>query len=75
MSGVRLDAEQVHDAMLALSGELQLQTGGPSLDHSSPCRAIYMKLIRNKTFGKLDPNLKSLTAEKRGQQYVDLIHK
>jgi hypothetical protein len=44
----RLDAEQIHDAMLDISGELQLQLGGPSVDHASPSRAIYAKQIRNK---------------------------
>ena len=32
MNTLRLDAEQVHDAMLALSGELHLNLGGPSVD-------------------------------------------
>ena len=46
----RLDAEQVRDAMLALSGELQTgpqAAGGPSVDPTTPKRSIYTKAVRN----------------------------
>ena len=44
----RLDAEQVRDAMLAVSGELKHRDGGPSVGGSSPYRSIYVKKLRNK---------------------------
>ena len=43
----RLDAEQIRDAMLAVSGELDLTAGGPSVNPSQPRRSIYTKAIRN----------------------------
>jgi hypothetical protein len=43
----RLDAEQIRDAALAISGELNLDEGGPSVDTSQPRRTIYTKVIRN----------------------------
>lgn len=43
----RLDAEQVRDAMLAVSGELKHREGGSSKDGNSPVRSIYVKKLRN----------------------------
>ncbi len=43
----RLRAEQIRDAMLACSGELDGHLGGPSVDASEPRRAIYVKSLRN----------------------------
>jgi hypothetical protein len=50
----RLDAEQIRDAMLSVSGELDLTTGGPSVAPSAPRRSIYVKLLRNKPDPLLD---------------------
>ncbi|MFK7734658.1 MAG: PSD1 and planctomycete cytochrome C domain-containing protein [Pirellulaceae bacterium] len=44
----RLQAEQIRDAMLAASGELEHRVGGPSTDESSMRRSLYMKSFRNK---------------------------
>lgn len=43
----RLDAEQVRDAMLAASGELDNELGGPSVDAGKPRRSIYLRQMRN----------------------------
>jgi len=43
----RLAGEQIRDAMLAASGELDLAPGGPAVDPSRPRRAIFTKQIRN----------------------------
>jgi hypothetical protein len=45
--GQRLRAEQVRDAMLAASGELDGKVGGPSVDTGVPRRALYVKIKRN----------------------------
>ena len=44
----RLDAEQVRDAMLTVSGELKHREGGSSVDGASPYRSVYVKRLRNK---------------------------
>lgn len=43
----RLDAEQVRDAALSISGELDANAGGASVPPSKPRRAIYTSVIRN----------------------------
>lgn len=43
----RLDAEQIRDSMLAISGEMSSKTGGPSADFSANSRGIYTKVLRN----------------------------
>jgi hypothetical protein len=43
----RLDSEQIRDAMLAVSGELDLTAGGPSVSASQPRRSVFTKAIRN----------------------------
>ncbi|WP_439621915.1 PSD1 and planctomycete cytochrome C domain-containing protein [Gemmata sp.] len=47
MSVRRLDAEQVRDAMLATSGELKLDAGGPAVPAAAPRRSIYTRVLRN----------------------------
>lgn len=43
----RLEAEEIRDAMLAVSGELKPDAGGPSVDPKTPRRSIYLKVMRN----------------------------
>jgi hypothetical protein len=43
----RLSAEQIRDAMLAVTGELDAALGGPSVDASTPRRSLYVKSLRN----------------------------
>lgn len=43
----RLGAEQIRDAMLAVSGELDLKSGGSAVSTSSPRRSVYTKVVRN----------------------------
>ncbi|MBA4065591.1 MAG: hypothetical protein C0501_18130 [Isosphaera sp.] len=54
----RLDAEQVRDALLATSGELKLDAGGPSVPAGEPRRSVFTKVIRNTP----DPLLASFDA-------------
>jgi hypothetical protein len=54
----RLDAEEIRDAMLAVSGELDATVGGPSAESSRPHRSIDTKVIRNSR----DPLLDSFDA-------------
>jgi hypothetical protein len=57
-SARRLDAEQIHDALYAATGELNLSVGGPGVAGSEPRRAIYNKIMRNTR----DPLLDSFDA-------------
>ena len=43
----RLEAEQIRDAVLSVTGELKLDAGGPSTDFLTPRRSIYTKILRN----------------------------
>jgi hypothetical protein len=43
----RLDAEQVRDALLAASGELDTAMGGPSVPADRPRRSVYTQIRRN----------------------------
>lgn len=52
----RLTAEQIRDAMLTVSGELMSEQGGPSVEHKSLRRSLYLKAMRNTP----EPLLKSL---------------
>lgn len=54
----RLDAEQIRDSMLHVSGELQRTLGGSPVSASSPRRSIYTKIMRNAP----DPFLSSFDA-------------
>jgi mono/diheme cytochrome c family protein len=54
----RLDAEQIRDSMLLVSGELKPEMYGPSVDPATPRRSIYTKVIRNNR----DPLLEAFDA-------------
>lgn len=43
----RLDAEQIRDAVLAVSGELRTEAGGESVLPDVPRRTIYTRVMRN----------------------------
>ncbi len=43
----RLEAEQIRDAILSVTGELKLTAIGPSADPSTPVRSIFTKVLRN----------------------------
>ncbi|MCP4189142.1 MAG: DUF1553 domain-containing protein [Planctomycetaceae bacterium] len=43
----RLNAEQIRDAMLTISGEIEVKVGGPSQDENSARRSLYIKSFRN----------------------------
>jgi hypothetical protein len=47
MSTRRLDAEQIRDSVLFITGELDLMMGGPSVSGATARRTIYTKVIRN----------------------------
>jgi hypothetical protein len=43
----RLDAEQIRDALLAVTGELDRAAGGPAVKSNVPRRTIYSRVLRN----------------------------
>ncbi len=47
MNPRRLEAEEIRDAMLAATGELDGRAGGESADPAGPRRTVYTKAIRN----------------------------
>jgi hypothetical protein len=49
----RLEAEAVRDAMLSLTGKMDLSMGGPSVDGGAYRRSAYVRVVRN----QLDPFL------------------
>jgi hypothetical protein len=51
----RLESDQIRDALLWVTGELDPASGGPSVDASKPRRSIYTKWLRNSR----DPLLES----------------
>jgi hypothetical protein len=50
----RLDAEQIRDSILAVTGELQPDAGGPATDAFKARRSIYTKVLRNNRDPLLD---------------------
>jgi hypothetical protein len=44
----RLEAEEIRDAVLAATGELNLTNGGPAADPDTPVRTVYQKVRRNR---------------------------
>ncbi len=50
----RLDAEQIRDSILAVTGELQADAGGPATDAFKARRSIYTKVLRNNRDPLLD---------------------
>jgi hypothetical protein len=50
----RLDAEQIRDALLLVSGKLDMKSGGPSVHASQPRRSIYTEQRRNSPYALLD---------------------
>jgi hypothetical protein len=56
----RLEAESIRDAMLAVSGRLDLAQFGPSVQTATPRRSIYLQLRRN----SLPPFLATFDAPK-----------
>ncbi len=44
----RLQAEQLRDAVLVASGEIDFAIGGPGVDASIPRRTLYTKVLRNR---------------------------
>jgi hypothetical protein len=47
MTPRRLDAEQIRDAMLLVTGKLDRKVGGPSVEFKEPRRSVYLKWMRN----------------------------
>jgi len=47
MTTHRLDAEQIRDAILSVTGELDLTAEGPGVEPSKPRRSVYCRWMRN----------------------------
>ena len=43
----RLEAEQIRDAIFAVTGELKTTTGGPSVESTEARRSVYARIMRN----------------------------
>lgn len=43
----RLEAEQIRDAIFAVTGELETKTGGPGVESTEPRRSVYTRVMRN----------------------------
>lgn len=54
MNRKRLDGEQLRDAMLLVSGELNTDPGGPAVGDAANRRSIYGKVMRNNRHPLLD---------------------
>jgi len=50
----RLDAEQIRDSILTVTGELDLDAGGPGVTASVARRSIYLRMMRNSSDPLLD---------------------
>jgi hypothetical protein len=50
----RLDAEQIRDAVLAVTGQLDRKSGGPGVNSDVPRRSIYLRVMRNSRDPLLD---------------------
>ncbi len=50
----RLDAEQIRDAILAVTGQLDLKAVGPGVQSDVPRRSIYLRVMRNERDALLD---------------------
>ena len=50
----RLDSEQIRDAILSVTGEIEFPEGGPGAEPERPVRTIYNKLRRNNRDAVLD---------------------
>lgn len=50
----RLDAEQIRDAVLAVTGQLDRRSGGPGVNSDVPRRSIYLRVMRNSRDPLLD---------------------
>ena len=44
----RMEAEQIRDALLLVSGELDLKMGGPGVKSTTARRSVYLQVFRNK---------------------------
>ena len=66
----RLDAEEIRDSMLLVSGELKEEMYGPSADPATPRLSIYTKVVRNNR----DPLLEAFNAPDTYSSEADRNH-